>query len=315
MNTSENCKECASLLSTDREKLRHFERLIRSVGPSGFKKLENTHLAVVGVGGVGSWAAEALARSAVGRITLLDFDRVNPSNLNRQLPCLAGCPELGAESTAGLPKTQVMARRLRSINPWSTIDALETVYCPQTADLLWDLQPDIVLDCIDNITYKCHLLNSALQRELPIVCSTGAGGRSDPTKIKVCDLSHTRNDPVALQVRKKLRRDYAFPSNRSFRIPAVYSEELPRQPFELPPQLFQDAGEAEDPLAKVRLLSKSADNAEDDEADSSCLAMGQGRHAPPCGTFSFVTGAFGLTAASLAVKLILADFSLKDLYK
>lgn len=315
MNRSENFDESASLLETDREKLRHFERLIRGTGPAGFKKLENTHLVIVGVGGVGSWAAEALVRSAIGRITLIDFDRVNPSNLNRQLPCLAGCPELGVPSTVGEPKTRIMAERLRSVSPWSRIEALETVYCPQTAERLWDLKPDVVLDCIDNITYKCHLLNSALKREIPIVCSTGAGGRSDPSKIKVCDLSHTRNDPVALQVRKKLRRDYAFPSNRSFRIPAVYSEELPASPFELPERLFKETGEAEDPLTRVSLLSEGSDKAEEDEAGSSCLVMGRGRHAPPCGTFSFVTGAFGLIAASLIVRLILADYSLKDLYK
>lgn len=309
MNPSESFDESASLLEAGREKLRHFERLIRSTGPAGFKKLENAHLVIVGVGGVGSWAAEALARSAIGRITIIDFDRINPSNLNRQLPCLAGCPELGIPSTVGAPKTQIMAERLRSVSPWSRIEALETVYCPQTAERLWSLKPDVVLDCIDNITYKCHLLNSAVKREVPIVCSTGAGGRSDPSKIKICDLSHTRNDPVALQVRKKLRRDYAFPSNRSFRIPAVYSEELPASPFELPERLFKEAGE--DLPAKVNLI----DSAEEDEAGSPCLIMGRGRHAPPCGTFSFVTGAFGLIAASLIVRLILADYSLKDLYK
>ena len=285
------------------QKLIQFERLIRAVGLKGLKKLENTHLAIVGTGGVGSWAAESLVRSAVGSITLIDFDKVNPSNLNRQLPCLAGS-KTGAGSTFGRPKIEVLAERLRTISPWTKTETLNMVYCPQTEHCLWDLKPDIILDCIDNITYKCHLLNAAVQKNIPIVCSTGAGGRTDPTKVRVCDLSNTKIDPVALQVRKKLRRDYRFPSNRSFRIPAVYSEELPFKPFEIPDmQLIKE--DPEDPVQKVKLT---------DSENSDTMEIGRGRHAPPCGTLSFATGAFGLTAASLAVRLILSDFDLKGLY-
>ncbi|MBQ7529737.1 tRNA threonylcarbamoyladenosine dehydratase [bacterium] len=250
-----------------------FERLIRLVGNEGFAKLQKTHVAVVGIGGVGSWASESLARSGIGRLTLFDFDVVNPTNLNRQLTCLC--------DTVGRPKAQVMAERLRKINPAAQIEAINEVFCPENAELLWQVSPDIILDCIDNITYKCYLLAQALERSIPIVTSTGAGGRFDPTQIRVSDLNNTRVDPVALQVRKKLRRDYGFTADRSFHIPAVYSEELPQKPY------------------------LTEDESADTYSTSQTFITGKGRHAPPCGTSSFVTGAFGLVAASQVVKAIL----------
>ena len=269
----------------DKEKLRFFERLIRLFGLEAYKRLEAAHVAVVGIGGVGSWACEALARSAVGRITLVDFDYVNPSNLNRQLPCLY--------KTVGRSKAKVMAERLQEINPWAHVEWLNMVYTPTTAPDFWNLNPQFVLDCIDNVTYKCHLLNYAREHAIPIVTSTGAGGRWDPTCIKVCDLSHTKIDPMALRVRKKLRRDYSFPANKSFHIPAVYSEEEPVKPFELE-------------LEEAEAVPSEADYEDADVyEDVQKFSTGKGRHAPTCGTSSFVTGAFGLVAAQQIVKLII----------
>lgn len=250
-----------------------FDRLIRLVGPEGLAKLQRAHVAIVGIGGVGSWASESLARSGIGHLTLFDFDVVNPTNLNRQLTCLC--------DTVGKPKAQVMAERLLKINPEARIEAITEVFCPDNADLLWNLSPDIILDCIDNITYKCYLLAQARKRTIPIITSTGAGGRLDPTQIKVCDLSNTKVDPVALQVRKKLRRDHGFTANRSFHIPAVYSEEIPQKPY------------------------LTEDESADVFSGSQTFITGKGRHAPPCGTSSFVTGTFGLVAASQVVKAIL----------
>ncbi|MGM9992272.1 MAG: ThiF family adenylyltransferase [Candidatus Bruticola sp.] len=277
-------------------KIHFFERLIRLIGLEGFRKLESVHVAVVGIGGVGSWASEALARSAVGRITLVDFDLINPTNINRQLPCL--------QSTIGQRKTEVMADRLRQINPWSHIETLNIVYSPSTAEKFWNLRPDLVLDCIDNITYKCHLLNYARAHKIAVVTSTGAGSKLDPTLIKVCDLSNTKVDPMALRIRKKLRRDYAFPANKSFHIPAVYSEELPIKPQE--ENLEQILGPVY--LQANTIEENNVVNYEDDDIyeDIENYISGKGRHAPPCGTSSFVTGAFGLAAAQQIVKLILA---------
>ncbi|MGM9998135.1 MAG: ThiF family adenylyltransferase [Candidatus Bruticola sp.] len=280
-------------------KICFFERLIRLVGLDGFRKLESVHVAVVGIGGVGSWASEALARSAIGSLTLVDFDKVNPSNINRQLPCL--------QSTIGQYKTEVMAARLRQINPWANIETLNMVYSPSTAEKFWSLKPNLVLDCIDNITYKCHLLNYAREHKIAVVTSTGAGGKLDPTLIKVCDLSNTKVDPMALRIRKKLRRDYAFPANKSFHIPAVYSEETPVKPLEdnWAQLLDQTCYETDNVKESVEY---SLANREDDDVyeDIENYISGKGRHAPPCGTSSFVTGAFGLAAAQQIVKLILA---------
>lgn len=281
----------------DPRKVCFFERLIRLVGLEGFHKLERVHVAIVGIGGVGSWASEALARSAVGRLTLVDFDTVNPSNINRQLPCL--------HDTISQSKAEVMAARLSQINPWAHIEALKLVYSPATAEKFWQIKPDLVLDCIDNITYKCHLLNYARQHKIAIVTSTGAGGKIDPTRIKVCDLSHTKVDPMALRIRKKLRRDYAFPSNKSFHIPAVYSEEDPLKPFEANWAALLDNICSEEEVVKDSSTSLAEHEDADIYEDVENFISGQGRHAPPCGTSSFVTGAFGLAAAGEIVKLIL----------
>lgn len=289
------------------EKLCFFERLIRLVGPDGFARLEDSHVIIAGIGGVGSWAAESLARSGVGHLTLADFDKVNPSNLNRQLTCL--------HDTVGLPKAEVMAQRLRKVNPWAKIDVLKMVYSPETSERFWAVRPDAVLDCIDNITYKCHLLASARKRGIPVVCSTGAGGRLNPSCVKVSDLSHTKVDPVALQVRKKLRRDYGFPANKSFHITAVWSDEAPRKPFELDFSALLADGSvpvSEDALAAsmVRERGGSGELSAEDAAwlaETERFMSGKGRHAAPCGTSSFVTGTFGLTAAMQLVKILLAE--------
>lgn len=280
-----------------------FERLIRLVGEEGLARLRRAHVMVVGIGGVGSWATEALARMALGKLTLVDFDCVSPSNLNRQLTAL--------QATMGRPKCQVMAERVRAISLATEVETLVETYNPDTSAAILARRPDVILDAIDNITYKCHLLATARKMGLKIITSTGAAGRLDPTRIKVADLSHTKVDPVALQVRKKLRRDWGYPGNKSFHIPAVFSDEDPLAPLPVP-MLSPDLRwtlPTEEPADLPPIAPPAADATPDglSPADFEPEEERVTRKAPPYGTASFVTGAFGLTAASLAIRLILED--------
>ncbi len=264
-----------------------FERLARLTGTDGLKKLAKAHVMIIGIGGVGSWAAEALARTGIGHLTLIDFDTVKPSNTNRQLTAFT--------ESVGMPKAEVMAERIKSINPEAEVSALKIAFTPDTAEQIFAIKPDIILDAIDNITYKCRLLAQAQKRSVPIVTSTGAAGRFDPLMVKVTDLSHTKVDPVALQVRKKLRRDYGYPSKRSFHIPAVFSDEIP-----LPPATETEEGYIMRGC-KPPSGTPHGEAATDDSYDEDNTV----RKAPPLGTASFVTGAFGLAAASVITRMIL----------
>jgi len=260
-----------SLKASDPE-LHPFARLTLLVGEKGTETLQRSHVMVLGLGGVGSWAAEALARCGVGRLSLVDFDRVCSSNTNRQLPAL--------QSTLGRPKCQVMAERLAQVNPRARVEGLERAYSAQTSAELLTGRPDFVLDAIDQITAKCHLLATCRQSGIPVVTSTGAAGRMDPTRIRVADLARTRVDPLALAVRKILRVKYGFPPKKAFGIPAVFSEEEPVIPRAPGDESFQDTAPPPDleEEERVRVIY---------------------------GTACFVTGAFGLMAASLVVRGIL----------
>lgn len=261
-----------------------YERLIRLIGPEQYQRLRRAHVLIMGTGGVGSWAAEALARLDIGSFTLVDFDTVRPSNINRQLIALP--------RHLGRLKCEVMRERILEINPEAQIRCLPLKYLPERSEEVWNGQYDAIVDAIDNITAKCHLLNQARQRHIPIVTSTGAAGRLDPSKVRIADLSHTKIDPVALQVRKKLRRDYYYPANKSFHIPAVYSEEIPRPP-----------------CGTEELLAAVCDNTELNKSqnfvDSDPDEDRPRRHAPPYGTSSFVVGTFGMFAAGKIAELLL----------
>lgn len=196
-----------------------FDRLRLLVGDEGLGLLRRSRVMVVGVGGVGSWAAEALVRSGVGAVTLVDFDVVCATNVNRQVHALDG--------VIGQPKAVVMAARLRAINPAAEIRASAQFYDGGTAAAILAESPDYVIDAIDCIASKCHLLAQCRDRGLPVVCSTGAGGRMDPGQIAVGDLAETDVDPLARAVRKGLRRDHGFPREGAFGIEAVFSREEP----------------------------------------------------------------------------------------
>lgn len=175
-----------------------FTRMELLVGGAGMDKLKNASVAVFGVGGVGSYAVEALARAGVGRLTLIDFDAVCVSNINRQIHALEG--------TIGRPKVEVMAERCRAINPELEVFPVHGSYAAETSTEM--LQPgfDYVFDCIDNITSKLHLLETCVGLGLPIISSMGAANKLDPMQLQVADLANTKNCRLARIIRRELRK-------------------------------------------------------------------------------------------------------------
>lgn len=194
-----------------------FQGIDRLYGTGSVARLAECHVCVVGIGGVGSWAAEALARSGVGRLTLIDADEVCVSNTNRQLHALDG--------NYGRAKVQVMADRAKAIKPDIVVDALERFLTPSTLDTLLDRGYDLVLDACDAFRVKVEMAAWCRRRKLPLVVVGSAGGRTDSTQIRVRDLSRTEHDAMLSLMRKKLRQDFHFPRNakRYFGIPTVYS--------------------------------------------------------------------------------------------
>ena len=186
--------------------------------------LAQQHVVVVGLGGVGSWAAEALARTAVGKLTLIDLDDVCVSNTNRQLH--ATVPAVGQM------KVEVMAERIRAINPACEVVPVLDFMTPDNLERYLTPKPDAVLDAIDSVKVKAALLAYCKRQRIPVVTTGGAGGQLDPLKITVADLSKTVQDPLAARTRSLLRRDYGFSRNpkRKFGIECVYSTEQLRYP-------------------------------------------------------------------------------------
>ncbi|WP_303722532.1 tRNA threonylcarbamoyladenosine dehydratase [Malonomonas rubra] len=175
-----------------------FSRMQLLVGAEGLGRLRNASVAVFGIGGVGSYAAEALVRAGVGRLTLVDFDEICLTNVNRQIHALDG--------SIGRTKVEVMAERCRAINPQAEIIPLHRFYEAAASEELLAPGFDYVLDCIDHITAKLHLIQSCYERQLPIVASMGAANKLDPTLIEVADLAKTKKCRLARIIRKELRK-------------------------------------------------------------------------------------------------------------
>jgi tRNA threonylcarbamoyladenosine dehydratase len=196
-----------------------FGGIQRLYSAEGLRRLRAAGVCVVGLGGVGSWAAEALARSAVGRITLVDLDDVCASNVNRQLQALDG--------VIGQPKVEVMAARLRAINPVCEMRAVQSFFNESTAAEILRVRFDWVLDAIDQVPNKCLLIALCRQMQISIIASGGAGGRKDPTAVRLADLAKTAHDPLLQQVRKTLREEHGFPRDPKtlFKVPCVFSPE------------------------------------------------------------------------------------------
>jgi tRNA A37 threonylcarbamoyladenosine dehydratase len=175
-----------------------FSRLELLIGAEALARLAGASVAVFGVGGVGSYAVEALARGGVGRLTLIDYDKVMTSNINRQLHALEG--------SIGHPKVQLMAERCRAINPAIEVEPLQACYQAETSAELLGRGYDYVLDCIDTISAKLHLIASCRERGLPIIAAMGAANKLDPAKVAVADLFTTEKCRLARIIRKELRR-------------------------------------------------------------------------------------------------------------
>lgn len=208
-------------LSMDTER---FGGIARLYGQQGLQRLQQAHVAVIGIGGVGSWAAEALARSGVGQITLIDLDDICVTNTNRQAHTLS--------STIGELKVDAMAERLRAINPACQVEAVADFI---TEDNLAELLHDgvhFVVDCIDSLQPKAALIAWCKRNKLPLITTGGAGGQIDPTQIQVADLNKTFHDPLAARLRSRLKKHYGFTRTpkKNFGVPCVFSTEQLRYP-------------------------------------------------------------------------------------
>ena len=198
---------------------RRFGGILRLYGKQALTRFTAARICVLGIGGVGSWAAEALARSAIGHITLVDMDHVAESNINRQCHAL--------DTTLGKAKVQVTATRIRQINPACQVTAIEDFITVDNLETLMSERYDYIIDCIDGFRTKARLIAWCRRHRVRIITVGGAGGQTDPTRIRVADLSRTEHDALFSKTRKLLRHEYGFPANlkRRFEVPCVYSEE------------------------------------------------------------------------------------------
>ncbi len=247
-----------------------FGGIARLYGTGGLEKLRSAHVCVVGIGGVGTWAAEALARSGIGALTLVDLDEVCVTNINRQLHALT--------ETVGRAKVEVMAERIRAINPECRVSAEQQFFNEQTAEEL--LAPDFafVLDAIDSVSNKVLLLARCRQKKLPVVACGGAGGRRDATLVRVADLAEVSHDRLLAGVRKRLRKEHGFPADAgAMGVDCVFSAE--------PPVFARPDGSVCENRAAA--------------ADGTRLNCNGG-----LGSATFVTGAFGFAAAGIVVRKI-----------
>ena len=251
-----------------------FHRTELLVGAVGFETLKAARVAVIGLGGVGSFAAEALVRAGVGRLVLVDYDRVCITNLNRQL--------LATRKTVNERKADLMAERARAINPKVDVEGVARFYGRDTRDEI--LGPadaprvDWVLDCIDNMTAKIDLLETCVKRGIPVISALGAGGRMDPTRVRVTDLAATKTDPFARLVRDLLRQQGITSG-----IPCVWSEESPNDL---------------DPAAQAAFKCICPD--QDETQINHCETRFQVQ-----GSVSFMPPIFGMTMAGVVINKLL----------
>lgn len=191
-----------------------FERTIRQIGLDNFEKLKNTTVLILGIGGVGGNAVEALVRGGIGRVIIVDDDSVNSTNINRQLIAL--------HSTLEQPKVEAMKQRIKDINPECEVIAYHTFYNIDTKKEILNHNIDFICDCIDTVTFKIDVIKDALQSNIPIISSMGMGNKFHPERIEIEDLYETSYDPIARVIRSRLRRQKIEGS-----LKVVYSKEKP----------------------------------------------------------------------------------------
>jgi tRNA A37 threonylcarbamoyladenosine dehydratase len=246
------------------------DRTARLLGEEAMARLAAAHVVVLGIGGVGTFAAEALVRAGVGHLTLVDGERIEETNANRQLHAVEGA--------FGRPKAEEMAARLRRAAPGARIDAVPLPYTAETAAALVPGGASFVVDAMDTVIAKLHVIRRCLDLGVPIVTSLGAARRLDPTAIQVTDLSETHTDQLAKDVRKYLRRRHGVPATAPTGVLAVWSVEEPRRTLALPGDEHGIPG-------------------------TRPPEPGGRRRAPKVfGSVAFVTGAFGLAAAAAVVQ-------------
>lgn len=199
--------------------LHQFSRTELAIGPEGLKTLKNSTVVVLGIGGVGSIAAEALARSGVGRLILIDKDVVDITNVNRQIHALT--------TTVGQPKADLMRDRILLINPECDVISLRMFYTEETYEQVFAYPIDYVLDASDTIEYKIHLIKQCLERKIPMISCMGAANKMDPTQFKIADISKTSMDPIARVIRQRLRKEGIKKG-----VKVVFSMEEPMKPRE-----------------------------------------------------------------------------------
>ena len=254
---------------TSRKVPPQLDRTARLLGLPAMEVLAQAHVVVLGIGGVGTFAPAARARAGVGRLTRVDGERVEPTNANRQLHALVG--------TYGSNKAEVMAVRLAQVSPALRVEAVPEFYSEENAARLVQDGVSAVVDAMDTVVAKLHVIARCLMLRIPLVTALGAARRLDPTAVQVTDLCESHTDQLAKDVRKYLRRRHGIPATAPTGITAVWSVELPRETLSLPGD--------EEGLPGVRARPAGARQRE-----------------PRCyGSAAFVTGAFGLAAAAAVV--------------
>jgi len=196
-----------------------FSGIGRLFGRKGLDKIKQSKILVIGIGGVGSWVAEALARSGIGAMTLVDLDDICVTNINRQV--------LAVSSTVGQFKVDVMKKRIQDIQPHCEVETRQCFFNIKNLESIFDRQYDFVIDACDDFTNKCHLIDYCRKNKIPLVVMGGAGGKVDPLQIRVSDMASSENDRLLSRLRKKLRQEFSFPleNEGDFGIWAVWSRE------------------------------------------------------------------------------------------
>lgn len=244
---------------------RRFGGVARLYGAEDAELLRQAHVCIVGIGGVGSWCAEAIARTGIGQITAIDLDMVAESNTNRQIHALG--------DIYGKAKVDAMAERIRAINPDCQVNCIEDFVTPQNVDELLGQKFTVVVDAIDQMQAKAAMVAFCHRQKQPIIVAGAAGGQLDPTQVRIADLSQTVQDPLLAKLRSVLRRDYGFPRDgKKFGVSAIFSTEPLRYPSK--------------------------------EASCGTKQGPAGLNCAGFGSSVCVTSVFGMAAAAQAIKLI-----------
>lgn len=246
------------------------QRLYTTKGQSIIK---NAHVAIVGIGGVGSWAAESIARSGVGKITLMDMDDICYTNIGRQIHALS--------SNAGQFKVSAMKQRILDINPDCEVNAIEDFFTESSMENFFSYKYDYVIEAIDSVNNKALLIAQCYHRKIPIITCGGAAGKVDPSKVLISDLNKTKNDPLLSRMRKVLRKKHDFEQykSRKYGIPCVFSLEFSRY--------YNEDNLCDRPTGP----------------ESARINCHQGM-----GTCSFITGTYGLVQASYVLNDLVGEF-------